>query len=88
MVVLIAPDIFQEQMSDLMDNLELVLVYRGDFLIIESRSFEDILAKAKEVMKQLQLAGVKLNIDECKFAVPKVEYLGYIIMIEGIKPVP
>ena len=87
MVVLIAPDIFQEQMSDLMDNLELVLVYRGDFLIIESRLFEDILAKSKEVMKQLQLAGVKLNIDECKFAVPKVEYLGYIIMIEGIKPV-
>ena len=36
-------------------------------------------------MKQLQLAGFKLNIDKCKFAVPKVEWLGYIITQEAIK---
>ena len=39
-------------------------------------------------MKQLHLAGLKYNIDKCKFVVPKVEKLGYIITLEGIKPEP
>ena len=88
MVVLIAPNKFQEQTSNIIDNLDFVRVYCGDLLIIAYRSFEEHLAKAKDVMKQLQLVGIKCNIDECKFAVPKVEYLGYIITIEGIKPEP
>ena len=39
-------------------------------------------------MKRLLPDGLKWNIDECKFAVPKLEYLGYIITQEGIKPEP
>ena len=37
-------------------------------------------------MKQLQLSGIKWNIDKWKFAVHKVEQLGLIIIQEGIKP--
>ena len=37
-------------------------------------------------MKQIQLDELKCNIDKFNFAVPKVEYVGYIIMREGIKP--
>ena len=59
--------------------------YLDDFLIITSGSFEDHLAKFKEIIKQLQLAGLKCKIDKCKFAVPKVEYMGYIITQEGVK---
>ena len=36
-------------------------------------------------MKRLQSAGLKFNIDKCKFAVSKIEYLGYIITWEVIK---
>ena len=39
-------------------------------------------------MKQIQSSGTKLNIDEFKFAVPKVEHLVYIITPEFIKPDP
>ena len=39
-------------------------------------------------MKRLQSAGIECKIDRCKFSVPKVEYLGYIITREGIKPDP
>ena len=42
--VCIAPDIFQERMSALMDDLELVGVYINDFLVIISGSFEEHLA--------------------------------------------
>ena len=39
-------------------------------------------------MKRLQLAGIKLKIDKCKIAVPKVKYSGYIITQYGIKMDP
>ena len=71
-----------------MDNLEFVRVYPEIFLVITSRSFEKHFAKVEEVMKWLQSAGLKCNIDKCKFVVPKLKYLGYIIMREGIKPDP
>ena len=85
MGVCIAPDIFQKQISALMDDLEFVRFYLDDLLVIKLRSFKDHLAKIKEVKKKLQPYELKWNIDNCKFAVPKVEYLGYIITREGIK---
>ena len=88
MGVRIAPDIFQEQKSALMNNLEFVRFYLGNFLLITSGLFEEHLAKAGEVINRLRSAGLKCNIDKCKFAVPKVEYLGCIITREGIKPDP
>lgn len=84
----IAPDIFQERMSTLMDDLETVRTYLDDLLIVSSGTFEDHLAEVTEVMKRLQKAGLKCKIEKCKFAVPEVEYLGYIITREGIKPDP
>ena len=68
-----------------MDYLEFIRVYLDGLTIITSSSFEDHLAKVEEVMKQIQSAWLKCNIDKCKFAWPKVEYLGYIITREGIK---
>ena len=88
MGVCISPDIFQERMSTLMDDLESVRVYIDDLLIVTSGSFEEHMVKVDEVMKRLHDAGLKCKIDKCKFAVPEVEYLGYIITREGVKPDP
>ena len=68
-----------------MDDLYFDRVYLGDFLIITSGSFEEHLSNAKEVMKRIQPDGLKCKIDKCKFVVPKVEYLEYIIIRKGIK---
>ena len=73
--VCIEPDIFQEQMSALMENLEFFKVYINDFLVIMSISYKEHLAKVKEVMKKLKLSGIKFKIIKCKFTVPKGEYL-------------
>ena len=73
MVVYIALDMFQDRMSALMDDLEFVRVYLDVLFVITLGSFEEHLAKFKGIMKRLQLAGLKFNIDKCKFAVPKVE---------------
>ena len=63
-------------MDALMEELGFVRVYLYNLLVITSGSFEDKLSKAEEVMQRLQSAGIKYNIDKCKFTVPKVEYLG------------
>ena len=68
----IAPDIFQEQMSALMGNLDFVKVYLNDLFVITSGSFKEHLSRVGEVMKKPQSAGLKFKIDKCKFA-PKVE---------------
>ena len=75
-------------MSALMDELEFVRVYLNNFLVITLGSSEEHLYKFEEVMKQLQSAGIKCNIDKCNLVVLQVEYLEYIIMQEGIKPDP
>ena len=73
-------------MDALMDELGFVRVYLYNFLVITSGSFEEHLTKVEEVMKRLQSTCIKCKIDKCRFVVPKVEYLGYIIKREGIKP--
>ena len=75
-------------MRFLMDYLDFVKIHPYGLLVVTSGSFEEHLAKVKEVMKQLQLSGIELNIDKIKFAVTKAEYLGYIIIREGIKSDP
>ena len=71
--VFIAPDIFQEQMSDLMDDLEFGRFYLDDLPVIILGAFKERLAEVEEVIKQLQLDGIKCKINKCKFAVPKLE---------------
>ena len=55
-----APDIFQSIMMDLLDDLDYVLVYMGDILIIlqrEGETEEDHLKKLEEILSQLEQKG-------------------------------
>ena len=45
MVVYTSPDIFQDKMSALMDNLEFVIVYPKKFLVVTLEPFKEHLAK-------------------------------------------
>ena len=44
-----SPDIFQEQMSNLMQDLKYVRAYIDDLLIISKGSFEDHMVKVRKV---------------------------------------
>jgi hypothetical protein len=48
-----SPDIFQEKMSTLMQDLEYVQAYMDDLLVITADSFEDHLDKLKAVLGKL-----------------------------------
>ena len=81
-----SPDIFQEKMSGLMEDLEFVRAYIDDLLVITNGSYEDHLKKLEEVFLKLRNAGLKVNMKKSFFARAELEYLGYWITREGIQP--
>ena len=83
-----SPDIFQEKMSDLMRILEYVRTYIDDLLIITPGTYDDHLTKLQVVLGRLQKAGLRINAAKSNFCQYEIEYLGYILTREGIRPQP
>jgi hypothetical protein len=81
-----SPDIFQAEMMKPMESLEYVRAYIDDLLCISRESFEDHLEKLEEVLKRLRDAGLKVNADKSTFCALEIEYLGYVLSKDGIKP--
>ncbi len=81
-----SPDIFQEQMLDLMHDLEFVRAYIDDILCITKDMFQDHLSKLREVLHHLRKAGLKVNLKKSFIANTKLEYLRYWTTRGGIKP--
>jgi transposase InsO family protein len=81
-----SPDIFQEKMSSLMQDLEYVRAYIDDLLVITTDTLKDHLDKLGAVLTKLRQAGLKVNVKKSFFAKTELEYLGYWITREGISP--
>ena len=82
------PDIFQSEMSSLMEGMEFVRTYLDDLLVLTCGTIEDHLDKLTQVFKQLNDSGLWVQIKKCKFCAPEVEYLGYHISRNSIGPQP
>ncbi len=82
-----SPDIFQEKMSGLLQDLEYVRTYIDDLLIISKGNWSDHLTKVKTVLQRLQDAGLKVNARKSFFGRSELEYLGYWVTKKGIQPV-
>jgi hypothetical protein len=81
-------DIFQTEMMDLMEALEHVRAYIDDPLVVTRGTLEDHLHKLREVLRRLRNVGLKVNAVKSSFCTHVIEYLGYILTREGIKPQP
>jgi exonuclease VII small subunit len=82
-----SPDVFQEKMSELVSGLEFARAYLDDLLILSTeKGFEKHLDKLELVLTQLQEAGLKINAVKRFFAQTNLEYLGYNICREGLRP--
>ena len=79
---------FPRKMFELMLTLEYVRVYLDDLLVITKGTFEDHMVKIKAVLKRLKTAKLRVNAPKCGFALHEIEYLGYLLTREGIKPQP
>ena len=83
-----SPDIFQEKMGTLMQDLEYARAYIDDLLIITKGTWQDHLDKLEQVLVRLEEAGLKINAKKSFFGRGELEYLGYWITRRGIQPLP
>ena len=82
-----APGIFQKVMESLLQGIPQVAVYIDDILITGASESEH-LQSLEEVLRRLERAGLRAKKSKCKFMVPSVTYLGYVIDTEGLRPLP
>ena len=73
-------------MNELMEGLEFVRAYLDDLLIVTKGSFQDHLDKLEQVLTRLAEAGLKVNVSKSHFCQHELEYLGYLINREGVRP--
>lgn len=74
-------------MIDLFGNLEGVEVYFDDFFRV-GRDLEQHNARLAALLGRCVKVNLKLNQEKCKFFVPEIEYIGYIIGHETLKSDP
>ena len=63
-------------MSDILGDLEYVLIYIDDILITSNGTYEDHMQKLDEVLSQLEKYRFKCRVNKCFFAEAELEYLG------------
>ena len=81
-----SPDIFQEKMSELMTGLEFARAYIDDLLVVTQGDFKLHLEHLEKVFTRLGEAGLKINATKSTFCTDELEYLGYLINREGVRP--
>ena len=79
-----SPDFFQEKMSDLMTGLEFIWTYLDDVAVLSSGTWEDHVQKVDQCLSRLDEAGLKINVAKSAFELGEFEYLGYMLMQEGV----
>ena len=83
-----APAYFQQLISMvLQDCSEFVMAYLDD-IIIFSRNEHEHLKHIQIIFQKLIDAGLKLKESKCDFFKKEIHYLGHLISLEGIHPLP
>jgi hypothetical protein len=81
-------NIFQSQIMDLMASLEYLLAYMDNLLFITRGILDEHLQKMETVRTRLRDARLTNNLTKSSFCVHEIEYLGYILTRDGIRPQP
>ena len=79
-------DVFQEALGSMFTDLERVLVYIDDILVLGDETFEVHLELVSEVLTRLRDKGLQVNPLKSFWAQPEVEYLGFVIGQDGLRP--
>ena len=82
-----APAYFQELMTGVLKDLPFAMAYLDD-IIIYSSTPEEHLQHIKTVFEKLRHAKLSMKLSKCHFFAREIKYLGHILGMEGIRPVP
>ena len=82
-----ASEIFQRKMTEILGDIDGVVIMQDDVLIHGSTvDIHD--AALNEVMTRLKSVGVKLNRDKCEFRKNQMEFFGHLVTKDGVGPHP
>ena len=84
----ISPDVFQQRMTQLFSDKPFVKAYLDDLLVFSNGSYEDHLKKVEEVLARLNSKGMQVNARKSFWAVDEVDYLGFRLTKDGVRPQP
>ena len=82
-----APAYFQELMTGILKDFNLIVVYLDD-IIIFSKTPEEHLTHTRKVFEKLHSANLSLKLSKCHFFCKEIQYLGHILSTKGICPLP
>lgn len=83
-----APSVFQRTMNKIIQNSpasSYALVYMDDILI-PAKSFDEGMIRLEEVLRLLAKSGLTLKMSKCYYFYDKIDYLGYEVSLEGVRP--
>lgn len=82
-----APAVFQHMINKTLgkDRYELAMPYMDDILS-PATTIEDGLDKLKKILDALRQAGLTLNLQKCHFFENTLEYLGFEVSDQGLRP--
>ena len=86
MGIKLAGDAFQQRMNDLLGHLPYVRCYIDDILIVTKSDWKEHLKCITTVLELMGNAGLKVNAEKSFFGRRELDYLGYHISQEGIRP--
>ena len=81
------PAYFQELMTGVLKDIPFAMAYLDD-IIIYSSTPEEHLQHIKTVFEKLNHAKLSMKLSKCHFFTKEIQYLGHILGVEGIKPIP
>ncbi|KAK3087333.1 hypothetical protein FSP39_004790 [Pinctada imbricata] len=79
-----APEVFQRKMSQIFEGIEGCAVIMDDILVW-GKTIDEHNDRLHKVLEAVKRANIKLNRIKCKFQMPEVKYMGYIIGKDGLK---
>ena len=82
-----APAYFQKLINNVLKGCSFAIGYLDD-IIIYSRSEKEHLEHLEEIFIRLKAAGLKLKLEKCCFFKKHIQYLGHLILVDGIQPLP
>ena len=83
-----APGYFQALISEVLKGLSHFAIAYLDNIIIFSKTEEKHLQHLEIIFQRLCEAGLKLKWSKCSFMKLRIEYLGHLILENGVEPMP
>ena len=82
-----SPEIFQQNMNDLFHVFGFIRSYIYDILILTKGYWTDHTQKLELTLNKLKEKGLKFNIERSFSGKTEMEYLGFWVAHDGVKPI-